>query len=87
MLEYGNGFVYVNNQGYMLEISSIKKELPILIGISTSKEDYKAGNRLNEEDLIKLGTVIKIMNSAQTNGIASLITKIDISNENNYTLF
>lgn len=59
MLEYGNGFVYVNNQGYMLEISSIKGA-SILIGISTSKEDYKAGNRLNEEDLIKLGTVIKL---------------------------
>ena len=86
MLEYGNGYVYVSNQGYMLEISSIKKELPVLIGTSTSKEDYKAGNRLNEEDLIKLGTVIKIIDSAKTNGISNLITKIDIINSNNYTL-
>lgn len=87
MLEYGNGYVYINNQGYMLEISSIKKELPILIGATTSKEDYKEGNRLNEEDLIKLGTVIKVMNAAQTNEIAKLITKIDISNSNNYVLY
>lgn len=87
MLEYGNGYVYINNQGYMLEISSIKKELPILIGISTSKEDYKAGNRLNEEDLIKLSTIIKIMDVAQTNGINKLITKIDISDSNNYILY
>jgi polypeptide-transport-associated domain-containing protein len=86
MLEYGNGYVYINNQGYMLEISSIKKELPILIGISTSKEEYKEGNRLNDEDLTKLGTVIKIMNSAQANGIDGLISKIDISDSNNYTL-
>lgn len=86
MLEYGNGYVYVSNQGYMLEISSIKKELPVLIGTSTSKEDYKAGNRLNEEDLIKLGMVIKIIDSAKTNGISNLITKIDINNSNNYTL-
>lgn len=86
MLEYGNGYVYVNNQGYMLEISSIKKELPILLGTSTSKEEYKAGNRLDEEDLTKLGTVIKIMSSAKTSEIDKLITKIDISNSNNYTL-
>lgn len=87
MLEYGNGYVYINKQGYMLEISSIKKELPIIIGTSTLKEEYRDGNRLNEEDLIKLSTVIKIMNAAQTNGIATLITKIDISDSNNYTLY
>lgn len=87
MLEYGNGYVYVNKQGYMLEISSIKKELPILIGTSTSKEDYKDGNRLNEEDLVKLGIVIKIMDAAQSNEIEKLITKIDVANPDNYTLY
>ena len=87
MLEYGNGYVYINNQGYMLEISSIKKDLAILTGISTSKEEYKEGNRLCETDLIKLGTVIKIMSAAKTNGIENLITKIDISDANNYTLY
>ena len=87
MLEYGNGYVYVNNQGYMLEISSIKKELPILLGIATSKEDYKEGNRLNNEDLEKLGTVIKIMNAAKNKEISNLITSIDITDENNYTLY
>lgn len=87
MLEYGNGYVYVNNQGYMLEISSIRKELPIIIGTVTSKENYKAGNRLDEEDLIKLGTVIKIMNAAQNSEISHLITTIDIRNAENYTLY
>lgn len=86
MLEYGNGYVYINNQGYMLEISSIKKDLPILLGITTLKEDYKDGNRLNEEDLSKLGTVIKVMDAAQTSGIAKLITKVDFSDVNNYIL-
>ena len=86
-LEYGNGYVYLNNQGYMLEIASIKKEYPILTGITTSKENYKAGNRLDEKDLIKLGTVIKIMDVAKANKIDKLITKIDISDINNYTLY
>lgn len=87
MLEYGNGYVYINNQGYMLEISSIKKDLTILIGTSTSKEEYKEGNRLCQDDLIKLETVIKIIAMAKTNGIENLITKIDISDSNNYTLY
>lgn len=86
MLEYGNGYVYINNQGYMLEISSIKKELPILTGTLTLKEDYKAGNRLNDEDLAKLGTVNKIMKEAKNREIADLITSIDITNSNNYIL-
>lgn len=86
MLEYGNGYVYVSSQGYMLEISSIKKEVPILIGTSTLKEDYKAGNRLNKEDLIKLGNAIKIMDSAKNNNIAEMITKIDISDSDDYIL-
>lgn len=86
MLEYGNGYVYLNNQGYMLEISSIKKEIPILQGTTTSKESYKQGNRLNKEDLEKLGTVIKIMSVAKTHNIEKLITSIDITNSEDYKL-
>lgn len=87
MLEYGNGYVFVNNQGYMLEISSIKLDLPILTGTTTSKEEYKEGNRLNKEDLVKLGTVIKIMDVAKNKEISNLITGINISDKNNYTLY
>ncbi len=86
MLEYGNGYVYLSNQGYMLEISSIKKDIPTILGTTTSKENYKPGNRLNKDDLEKLGTVIKIMAVAKTHNIESLITTIDISNSDNYTL-
>lgn len=86
MLEYGNGYGYVNSQGYILELTSIKKNLPILTGISTSKENYKEGSRLNESDLVKLEVVIKIMNSAQSIGIKDKITAIDVADESNYTL-
>lgn len=86
MLEYGNGYVYLSNQGNMLEISSIKKDIPTILGTTTSKENYKPGNRLNKDDLEKLGTVIKIMAVAKTHNIENLITTIDISNSDNYTL-
>jgi len=86
MLEYVNSYVYINNQGYMLEISNEKIDKPIIVGISTSSEQIKPGNRLSENDLINLENVLKIMESATSNEIERLITKIDITNLNNYIL-
>ena len=87
LLEFGNGYVYVNNQGYMLEISSQKLDVPIITGIVTSEEQYITGNRLESKDLEKLGTAIKIVDTAKNNGIENLITKIDISDETNYKIY
>ena len=71
----------------MIELTSIKKNLPILTGISTSKENYKEGNRLNETDLSKLENVIKIMNSAENTGIKNKISRIDIEDDTNFKLY
>ena len=84
MIEFANGFVYVNNQGYMLEISEEKLELPILIDIVTPVEAIAAGNRLVKEDLLKLEDVIKIVNAAKSVEINTKITKISIKE---FTLF
>lgn len=86
MLEYGGGYVYLNEQGYILEISNEKLEIPIIQGASTSDENIKVGNRLCTEDLKKFSIVLKIMQSAIQADIAKLITKIDISNEENYKI-
>jgi len=86
MLEYVNSYVYINNQGYMLEISDQKLDKPIITGISTIAEDIKPGNRLAKEDLLKLEDVLKIMESATSNEIERLITKIDITDKLNYIL-
>lgn len=86
LLEYANSYAYINNQGYILEISEQKQDLPILVGYVTNTEDIKEGNRLQEEDLEKLETVLKIMESASGNGINELITKINVQNKQNYTL-
>lgn len=84
MLEYANSYAYINNQGYILEISEQKLEVPIIIGYSISQEQIKPGNRLQEEDLLKLETVLKIMDSANANNIGNLITRFDISNKQEY---
>lgn len=85
-LQFADSYVYINNQGYMLEISNEKLEVPILVGFTTDLSNIKAGNRLDIEDLEKMNMVIKIYEIARLNDLAHLITKIDISNNKNYTI-
>ncbi|MBR6034414.1 MAG: FtsQ-type POTRA domain-containing protein [Clostridia bacterium] len=87
MIEYGSGVLYINNQGYMLEISEQRIETPIITGLTTPTDDFKPGNRLCKEDLIKLETVLKIMDTANSYEIGQLITQIGIADKNNYTLY
>ena len=86
-LEFLNGYAYINNQGYILEISDEKLDLPTIIGSSTPEENIIPGNRLEIKDLKKLEVVINIMRVAENNDFADKITSIDISNENEYSLF
>ncbi len=86
MIEYGASFVYIDNQGYILEISENKLELPILQGIQTESAQFEAGKRLENEDLQKMNTVLKIMEIAKNNDISNIITRIDIEDEENYKI-
>ena len=86
MLQFADSYVYINNQGYMLEISNERLEVPILIGFTTDLSNIKAGNGINVADLNKMNMVIKIYEAAKSNGLGDLVTKIDISNEKNYTI-
>lgn len=86
MLQFADSYVYINNQGYMLEIANEKLDIPILVGATTDLSNIQAGNRINLEDLKKMDMVINIFETANSNEIGHLITKIDISNEKNYTL-
>lgn len=86
LLEYAGSYVYVDKQGYMLEINTEKLEYPIIQGAETSSETFIEGNRLINEDLEKLAMVYKIMEVAQVNQIANLINRIDIENEKDLKL-
>ncbi len=86
MLSFANAYVYLNNQGYMLEVSKKALNVPIITGFLTKEEELHAGNRLCSEDLQRLGQALQIMKSAESNGIENLITKINIENKQNYIL-
>lgn len=82
----GNAYAYIDNQGYILEITSETKNLPIIQGITTAQENIQPGNRLDVEDLKKLNDVLKIMESANSNSILDLITTIDITDKEDYII-
>ena len=85
-IEFLNGYAYINNQGYILEISEQKLELPTILGISTNQEQIVEGSRLNMQDLGKLETVIQIMNICKSCEIESKISTIDITSKNNFII-
>ena len=60
-LEFLNSYAYINNQGYILEISEDKQNLTVIKGSKTSEENIVPGNRLAQEDLERLEVAIKIM--------------------------
>ena len=88
MLTYGNAYVYLNNQGYILEITSEKGDFPTITGYETPTEQIVEGNRLSTTDLEKLNDVLKIMEAISSGGnkIDSQITQIDITDNSNYIL-
>lgn len=86
-VEFLNGYAYINNQGYILQISEEKQSLPTIQGISTPDEQIVEGNRLNSEDLEKLEVIIQIMNICKNYELDSKVTNIDISTKDEYTLY
>ena len=86
-LEFLNGYAYINNQGYILEISQDKLNLPVIKGASTEENNITPGKRLEQKDLEKLEVAIKIMTIAKENELDEKVTSIDISNKNEYILY
>lgn len=85
-IKFLNGYAYINNQGYILEIVEEIEGVPIIIGVETPEEQIKPGNRLDNKDLKKLEVAIQVMKIAKENDIAEKITSIDITNKNEYIL-
>ncbi len=86
-VEFLNGYAYIDNQGYILEVSENKLELPVIQGISTPAEKIIEGNRLEIEDLEKLETVLQITNICENYELNQMISWIDITDKNDYIIY
>ena len=85
-LKYNDSYIYINNQGYVLEINEEKSELIEILGFDTIKKDVRPGERLEKNDLMKLDTILKIVNSYKFSNIEEKITSIDATDSSNYIL-
>jgi len=85
-ISYSDKYIYLNNQGYILEINEEKQDALIIKGLSSIKDNIQVGKRLNNDDLLKLDTVLKIVNYCKYNSIDNKITNIDVTDISNYTL-
>ena len=86
VLSHNGQYVYINNQGYILETAETAGELTEIISYKTPTEEIKLGGRLSAEDLETLGTVLKITEAANKNELSNLITSIDVANKSDIVL-
>ena len=82
-----NGYIYIDNQGYILEKASKKAKVPLLEGYKTSQDSLLNVKRLSEEDLGKLTSTLKIIEAMKSIEKQNLITSINIENEDEYILY
>ena len=90
-IEFAEGkYAIIDGQGYILEVASNSKDLPIIVGTNTNTDSLitiknnKA--RLIDEDLKKLNIIANIIDTAKNYEIDKLINKIDISSSSNIKL-
>lgn len=65
--QYSDKYAYLDKQGYVLEINDEKKDTIKISGFETTKGPIYEGQRLKNEDLLKLDTVLKIVNYSNYN--------------------
>ena len=80
-----NSYVYIDYQGYILEVSAKKEKVPLIEGFTTEQETLLNGKRLINNDIKLLRTILRIMETAKTSEIDKLISKISVKN-NEYIL-
>ena len=80
-----NSYVYINYQGYILEVSSKEAKVPIIEGFQTEQDTLLNGRRLSNKDIEVLRIILKIMETAKNVEVSNLISKISTQN-NEYVL-
>ena len=80
-----NSYVYIDYQGYILEVASKSANVPQVEGFVTEQDTLLNGKRLSNDDIEALKDILRIMETAKVEEILNLISKITIENKE-YTL-
>ena len=82
-----NSYVYIDKGGYILENSTVKKEVPVIVGLKVQENELLEKERLEREDIEKINGATRILESAKAIEIDGLITEINVEDENEYILY
>ena len=74
-------YIYISEQGYLLESTNNKSEIPTIIGMEVTENDVENTNRLNEKDLNKMENILQIYEECKQIEIANKITQIQVKDE------
>ena len=75
------GYIYIDEQGYILEYSVDKLEIPTIIGIDIKQADVGIKHRLDERNLEKMESILQIRDECRNIEIAEKITQIQVKDE------
>lgn len=75
-----DSFVYLDYQGYILEKSSQKADVPLLEGLNTEQEKLLSDKRISNDDMENINAILKITDSAKNLDLYKEISKIKIEN-------
>ena len=75
------GYIYIDEQGYILEYSTQKLSIPAIIGMNITENDVQNLHRLQENDLDKMENILQIREECRNIGIADKITQYQVSEE------
>lgn len=82
-----NSYVYLDKNGYLLENSDERKNVPVIVGFSIKEDEMLNEKRLKDNDLEKLANVAKIIEAAKAINIDNLITEVNVEDKNNTILY
>lgn len=75
------GYIYIDEQGYILEHGVDKFEIPTIIGMDIKQADIATLHRLGERDLNKMENILQIREQCKAIEIADKITQIQVKDE------
>lgn len=77
-LKLDERFVYIDNQGYVLEITSEDYSVPEIIGFKTEITNESISTRLYENDLKELQNIIEVYDCIKNNGIEDKVVNFTV---------
>lgn len=74
-------YIYIDEQGYILEKTDNKLDVPIITGMEINETEIQNQKRLEEKNLNKMENILQICEEFKKIEIENKITQIDLENE------